>query len=95
MLDELDRSEKDRLHNQYKEVLEWVSGAEVGNDHESACEVRSEYPDSGRWILKNNKLQNWRDDDPPNSSLLWLNGIPGAGLLTFSSPRDSALWWLY
>ena len=93
LLDELDRSEEDRLHRQYKEVLEWVSGADFGKDHESACGVRSEHPASGRWILKNSKLQNWREADPPNSSLLWLKGIPGAGLLAFASTiGDWALW---
>jgi hypothetical protein len=85
LLDDLDRSEKGELHKKYREVLEWVSGGKTIVDHESACEARSEYPDSGRWILKNNKLQNWRHADTPISSLLWLNGIPGAGMLTFAS----------
>jgi hypothetical protein len=85
LLHSLDKSEEDKHDKKYKEVLEWISGAKFMVDHESACDVRSEYPDSGHWILKNNKLQNWRHADTPISSLLWLNGIPGAGMLTFTS----------
>lgn len=85
LLAELDKSEKAERDKKYKDVLEWVAGANTMTDHESACEARSEYPGSGSWILKNAKLQDWRHTDAPTSSVLWLNGIPGAGMLTFAS----------
>ena len=82
MLEDLRRSEDERRQKNYKEALEWISGADTNLDHESACTARREYPGSGRWILKHSKLQNWKEADAPVSSILWLNGIPGAGKLT-------------
>jgi hypothetical protein len=82
MLEDLRRSENERRQKNYKEALEWISGADTHLDHESACAARSEYPGSGRWILKHSKQQNWKEADEPVSSILWLNGIPGAGKLT-------------
>jgi hypothetical protein len=31
--------------------------------------------------LKHEKVHNWKEADTPVSSILWLNGIPGAGML--------------
>lgn len=90
LLDGLDRTEKAENNRKYKEVLEWVSGAKSMVDHESTCEVRSDYPESGKWILKNEKFRNWRHAEGPISSVLWLNGIPGAGMFTFA-PRISEI----
>jgi hypothetical protein len=30
--------------------------------------------------LKHEKIQNWREMDTPVSSIMWMNGIPGAGI---------------
>jgi hypothetical protein len=87
MLEGLRRSENERRQKNYKEALEWISGADTNLDHESACAARSEYPGSGRWILKHSKLQNWKEAGEPVSSILWLNGIPGAGGLRKISNR--------
>jgi hypothetical protein len=80
LLDDVDRSENDRLLKNYREVLEWISGADTNLDHEAACNARNEYSGSGHWILEHPKIQNWKEAD---ASILWLNGIPGAGMLTW------------
>ena len=87
-LEDLHRSENERRQKNYKEALEWISGADTNLDHESACAARSEYPGSGRWILKHSKLQNWKEANEPVSSILWLNGIPGAGKLIWLLERS-------
>ena len=51
------------------------------NDHESAVETCQEYPQSGRWILRHRSLIDWMDFTNPNVPLLWINGIPGSGIL--------------
>jgi hypothetical protein len=50
-------------------------------DHERACERRAHHEDSGRWLLKKTQIKSWKDDAIPDSSILWLNGIPGAGMV--------------
>ena len=80
MLDRLDSMEETQRQEKYVAVMGWVLSAETKLDHYSACEARSEYPESGRWILRNSELQNWKEADAPVSSILWLNGIPGAGM---------------
>jgi hypothetical protein len=87
LLYRLDRLEEEERQKKYVAVMEWVSGAQTKLDHDSACDTRSECPESGRWILKNPDLENWKDASTPVSSILWLNGIPGAGMLTLLLKR--------
>ena len=50
-------------------------------DHEGALEIRLEYPESGKWILRHPYLKDWMDLTCTNVPVLWINGIPGAGTL--------------
>lgn len=50
-------------------------------DQEKAKETRQECPESGKWILQNAFLRDWMDLNCQNVLLLWVNGIPGAGIL--------------
>lgn len=87
MLDALNRIEAAELQKKYVAVMEWVSGAQTKLDHDSACEARSEFPESGSWILKKPELEDWKEAEIPMKSVLWLNGIPGAGMLTLLLQR--------
>ena len=49
-------------------------------DQDKAKETRQEYPESGKWILRQASLRDWMDLNRPNLPLLWVNGIPGAGI---------------
>jgi hypothetical protein len=82
MREKLESWENDERHKKYIAVMEWVAGAQTKLDHDSACDVRSGYPQSGRWILKKPDVENWRAADTPMSSILWLKGNPGAGRWT-------------
>ena len=81
VFDQLKKQQEEESLKKYLEVIDWIAAAEtIKLDHESFCSIRSEYRGSGEWILKHEKVQNWKEADTPVSSILWLNGIPGAGM---------------
>ncbi|TVY50823.1 Vegetative incompatibility protein HET-E-1, partial [Lachnellula cervina] len=78
------RREQDELDRKYLKVLEWFSAApSTLEDHNTFHGIRSN--GSGDWILKHEKIQNWYELETPISSILWLNGIPGAGKTVLAS----------
>ena len=62
-------------------VIEKINAPSTIADHEAFTELRQEYPPSGRWILQHPFFRNWKDFTCPHADLLWINGIPGAGIL--------------
>ena len=79
-IEDRERQEESEMHKKYLEVLQWFSAVDTTkSDQEVFTRTRQEYPGSGDWILKNEKIRNWLEDDTPTSSILWLNGKPGAG----------------
>ena len=62
-------------------VIEKINAPSTLTDHEAFIEIRQEYPISGRWILQHPLFKNWKDFTCPHADLLWINGIPGAGIL--------------
>ena len=72
-LEDTDRKEK------WVSVLNWLSSTDVKLDQEIYMTVRDEVPDSGLWILHNEKIKTWANLDSSLIPCLWLNGIPGAG----------------
>ncbi len=79
VLAQLDNLEETERQKKYVAIMQWILSAETKLDHYSACEARTEYQETGRWILRNFELQNWKEADTPVSSILWLKGIPGGG----------------
>jgi hypothetical protein len=78
----LKKKEEDERDRKQLAVLTWFSAApSTASDHDIFRETRTASAGSGQWILKNEKVQNWREMDTPVSSVLWVNGIPGAGML--------------
>jgi hypothetical protein len=61
-------------------VHSWLSAASSDVDQENAMKVREDYPDTGRWLLKQSQIRAWCDPGSSSTPLLWLNGIPGAGM---------------
>jgi hypothetical protein len=88
VLDGLERQEKFEHDTKFDECLRRICSTEVKEDHETHCAVRSEHPGSTDWILESEKVSSWKDTDCPPLSILWLNGIPGAGKSTDDSPAD-------
>lgn len=64
-----------------REVLQWFSAAEtIRFDQENYSATRRQYSGTGDWILENEKVKNWIEEDTPISSILWMSGKPGAGM---------------
>ena len=56
---------------------------------------------TGKWLLQDDKFTRWLDFDSVDSKILWLEGIPGAGMclshivnvvLTFNARQDISSW---
>jgi hypothetical protein len=60
-------------------VRNWLSAASTDVDQERGVTAREGDPESGRWLLKNSRIQGWFNPDLCSVPLLWINGIPGAG----------------
>ena len=84
--DQLSQAKKDEIHRthaQYLSVIRWLESPgdkqpEVASQNEFR-KIRSEHPDTGQWILQENKFYNWLNGEPPTHSTLWMNGKKGAG----------------
>jgi len=80
-LEKLKRKEEEDRDVKYRKILTWFSAAgSTAQDHDDWRAVRNDSAGNGQWILQNNEVKNWRELDPPASSILWINGIPGAGI---------------
>jgi hypothetical protein len=80
-IERLRKTEEEERDRKYLKVLDWFSAAQsTKQDHETFRKTRSPYTGSGQWILKHGKVQDWREMDTPPTSMLWMNGIPGAGM---------------
>jgi hypothetical protein len=62
-------------------VRSWLSAANTDADQERYTEFRKDYPGSGHWLLADGRMRDWFDGS--SASVLWINGIPGAGSLPF------------
>lgn len=62
-----------------REVMQWLSPFMPEGLQDSYRAIRSGYPESGRWVLDNSKMQDWLCPRYCSNPLLWLNGLPGAG----------------
>jgi hypothetical protein len=88
-----ERQEESEMDRKYREVLQWFSAADsTKDDQDKFTSTRREFPGSGDWILKKEKVRNWQDADTPTSSILWLNGKPGAG--NSATKLQDILWSL-
>ncbi|KAF5624688.1 ankyrin repeat-containing protein [Fusarium tjaetaba] len=62
-------------------IIQWVSDIPYESDHYIASKGRVD--GTGEWLLSHEVYATWRQSD--TSTLLWLNGIPGAGKTKLSS----------
>ncbi|KAF7562204.1 hypothetical protein G7046_g1935 [Stylonectria norvegica] len=62
-------------------ILQWISEVPFESDHYSAAKGRVK--GTGQWLLDHPTYKQWRLAD--SSTILWLNGIPGAGKTKLSS----------
>ncbi len=74
-LRDADEAEKKREQNQRIQVINWISGTEASQlgYHNGFGEIRKQFPDTCNWVLKNEKIRDWMNSDPPTHSMLWMN----------------------
>ena len=62
-------------------VKDWLAvGERPQQDHDSFCEIRKKYATTARWITQHETIKHWIHSDIPDSPVVWMYGIPGAGL---------------
>lgn len=66
------------LKKQLSIVLEKLDAPDYQIDHYTACEQRRRSR-SGEWIYRHELFCNWADAQSGKNSLLYINGVPGAG----------------
>ena len=88
---EAKQREVERKRERKIEVLQWVAAATMSDLHESFRQTRRSCPGSGQWIIDRERLRHWKDSDTPNNSVLWLHGIPGAGVLPITRTETTGL----
>jgi hypothetical protein len=70
--------------SQRLDVVNWLSSTDASLDQEVFIEKQREYPGTGMWILNNSEFKAWHDPENPLTPMLWLHGIPGAGIASHS-----------
>lgn len=79
--EEIAEAEKKR---RFITVTEKIHPPNSHTDQEHAAEIRRDFPEAGRWLLLRDQVKEWMDPLSTKIPLLWLNGIPGAGMLRSS-----------
>jgi hypothetical protein len=75
------KQERAEMDKKYRDVLAWFSATQsTVPDHHRFGDTRNQYPGTGQWILKDEKIRK-RMEDMPDSSIMWMNGKPGAGII--------------
>jgi len=74
------RIQEDERKRRHVAVTAWLSPANSRLDQNNAASERKEYPETGRWLLDYHKVKSWLDQNSYSIPLLWISGIPGAGM---------------
>jgi len=61
-------------------VKSWLCHFNCETQQQDHRETRKVCKDPGRWLIDDPRFQEWFSPDYCSKPLLWLNGIPGAGM---------------
>lgn len=62
----------------------WLKAIDMENEQHKFAKIRSQYPNTGRWLLEHTTFKEWFDPQFTTlPTLLWLHGRPGAGEYLF------------
>ncbi|TVY27111.1 Vegetative incompatibility protein HET-E-1 [Lachnellula hyalina] len=78
----IEKAERDK---KFLAVRTWLASTDATVDQEAAAGMRKDYPNTGRWIFGENVIKAWMDSTSSLSSVVWINGIPGAGKTILAS----------
>jgi len=69
-------------------VKDWLAVGELPRlDHESYCKIRNECATTTKWVTQHETIKHWIHADIPNSPVVWVYGIPGAGACPYCIGR--------
>lgn len=75
------RSERETRTETHKDrVKHWLSAFDIQAEHHIYKEKWKDCRDPGRWLLNSPEFKLWTSADNKWAPLLWLSGIPGAGM---------------
>ncbi|KAK7418920.1 hypothetical protein QQX98_003623 [Neonectria punicea] len=78
-----------RKHDQYLDIIHWLHSPGVSEPEKQYqnefFRVKSEYPDTGKWILEEKAVRCWIEDETPEYPILWIHGKKGAGKTILAS----------
>jgi hypothetical protein len=77
------RRAQEEERRQHIAVRTWLSPANAITYQERYLSICEDHPATGRWLLEHDRMREWLHDHS-HSSVLWINGIPGAGSLPSS-----------
>ncbi|RWA12444.1 hypothetical protein EKO27_g2634 [Xylaria grammica] len=79
--------EKHRKEQQVEKFMEWVRAPSSMQDrsHGNFTGTRAEFPGTTDWIVRDDNVENWINGEPPETSILCLNGKKGAGKTILAS----------
>lgn len=60
-------------------VCDWLSAANMEEDHVDKVSLRSRYSGTCQWIMQNGKYRDWCGSGLQSLNVLWIKGIPGSG----------------
>lgn len=73
----------DEMNEQhFRELRTWLQGADFEDDHDILR--RAQIQGTGRWLFDNTQFKKWFDPMSKHT-LLWMNGLPGAGKSVLAS----------
>jgi len=79
-----EEADRNRIRNQLEKlgrVHSWMDAAHMSKYQSDYLMLRhAKAPGSGKWIMNHDKMRDWKDNDPPESSVLWMYGQMGAGI---------------
>jgi hypothetical protein len=69
-------------------VSDWLAvGRQPQKYHEDFRRIREPYPTTAQWILGNDHIKGVLGKDVPATPIVWINGIPGAGMTSIMTNR--------
>lgn len=86
---EFEKAEIEWHESNFLAVRDWIAASQTETEHSNICLDRSQYQNTGDWILENIQVREWMNADPDELSnpILWINGRPGAGKGLSLSPE--------
>lgn len=72
------RLQEEQLHLRRIQIQQWLCPVDSELRHKDILRIL--HPETGGWLLRDHNFQQWSSLDYCANRLLWLYGIPGAGL---------------